>query len=311
MLPNLVAFARSGKCIGVVVATGLFLIIAIFIGRSIAYTGSFIPTASAANLSRSPSFIDQVGNVTILTWNIRYGQESGKRSNNWKKRKEAFREILGTGIDIDIICTQEALENQLQFFDDLLPFHSYVGVGRGDGKRTGEHCPIYYSCERFELLESGTFWLSDTPDTPSQTWGNRLPRICTWARLRKQDSDQVVRVFNTHFPLVGHARIKAATLIAERISEIDQDEPVIFAGDLNCAPKSGPRTILNSAGLRNTDAKHNSTYHLFGFGLVSLDAIMVGSHWLVQDGRVVRDKASSGYPSDHFGLLANLRLAVN
>ena len=290
--------------------TALLLPMAILIGRTVSFAGRFTPEASPATALQSPSYTDRLPGVTILTWNVLYGDETGKRSNNWIERKAAFAEILKDHVDLDFLCIQEALENQVQFFDNLLPFHNYVGAGRDDGGTGGEHCPIYYNYDRFELLESDTFWLSDTPNMPSRTWGSKLPRICTWARLRKLDSDQVVRVFNTHFPLVGHARIKAATLIAERIAKLDQNDPLIFAGDLNCGPKSVPRNILRSAGLRNTDAKHNSTYHLFGYGLVSLDAIMVGSRWLVQDGRVIRDKAFSGYPSDHFGVLVKLRLNV-
>lgn len=291
--------------------TVLFVPLAILIGRTVTFTGWFIPEAATATVLQSSAFVgDPSSDLTILTWNVLYGDEDGERSNNWMERKEAFAEIFRDHVNLDILCIQEALANQVRYFDNLLPFHNYVGVGRDDGRNAGEHCPIYYNYERFELLESETFWLSDTPDTPSQTWGNKLPRICTWARLRRLDSGQVLRVFNTHFPLVGHARIKAATLIAELIPEIDQSEAVIFAGDLNCGPKSKPRNILNSVGLRNTDVKHDSTYHIFGYGLLSLDAIMIGSRWLVQDGRVVRDKASSGYPSDHFGVYAKLRFIL-
>ena len=287
----------------------IILQVAILAGRTIT-TGLFTLKTATATPWQLSSFAGRSSDVTLLTWNVLYGDEYGKLSNNWNERKRAFAEILRNHDNLDILCIQEALENQIRFFDNLLPSHSYVGVGRDDGGSAGEHCPIFYHRQRFELLESETFWLSDTPDTPSRTWGNKLPRICTWARLRKPDSGQVVRVFNTHFPLVAQARIKAATLIAARLSEIDQNEPVIFAGDLNCGPKSRPRDVLNSVGLRNIDAKHNPTYHLFGYGLMSLDAIMVGRQWLVQDSRVLRDKTSSGYPSDHFGVLAQLRLTI-
>ena len=288
----------------------LLLPLAVLIGRTVTLPGRFGGEAYAGTSFQSLSFADPSSDVKILTWNVLYGDEHGELSNNWNERKEAFAEILRDHVNLDILCIQEALDNQVRFFDNLFPFHSYVGSGRDDGRNAGEHCPIYYHYERFELVESGTFWLSDTPNTPSQTWNSKLPRICTWARLRKLDSGQVVRVFNTHFPLVAHARIKAASLIAERIFEVDRNEPIIFAGDLNCGPKSRPRNILHSVGLRHTDAKHSSTYHIFGYGLRCLDAIMVGSRWLVQRGSVVRDRASSGYPSDHFGVLAELRLVV-
>ena len=118
-------------------------------------------------------------------------------------------------------------------------------------------------------------------------------------------------MFNTHFPLVGHARAKAATLFVQKIYKLAEDEPVILAGDLNCGPNSKPRNILRTVGLVETDESHNYTYHLFGYGLISLDAIMVNHRWIVKGGDVIRKKGESGYPSDHFGVFSNLRLSIN
>ena len=288
----------------------LLVPLAIHISHTLTFVDSSIPNTSATGAFPYSAFTDPASEITVLTWNVLYGSEEGERSNNWGDRKVAFAEILKDHVNLDILCIQEALENQVRYFDHLLPFHHYIGVGRDDGRHGGEHCPIYFHNQRFELLECDTFWLSDTPDVPSLTWGNKLPRICTWARLRRINSGQVFRVFNTHFPLNGHARKKSARLIAERISVSNPNEPIVFAGDLNCGPRSRPRIILSSAGLNNTDPNNNATFHFFGFGLVNLDAIMVGSRWLVKDIRIARDKAPSGYPSDHFGVIAKLGLKL-
>lgn len=247
--------------------------------------------------------------VTILTWNIRWGSEKGPYANKWNVRKESFRSIFEQLRETDIICFQETLREQLLVFDQFLPHHARVGVGREDGRFQGEYCAIYYPPMRFRKLESGTFWLSDTPDVPSRSWGARHYRICTWIRLQEQNTSRTFLVFNTHFPLRNAARERSAELLVTRIrQEQMQGEPVIVAGDLNSGPNSDPREILERAGLRSTEIAGRFTFHWRGIGLASLDAVLVSQGWRVERGDIIKTKGGRIYPSDHYGVRVTLRM---
>ena len=256
--------------------------------------------------SRIPSASESQGLVSsadlnVLTWNIQYGSDNGERSNRWNKRKKSLETVLPATSDIDILCIQEGMQDQLRFINELFPEFDYLGNGREDGAAKGEFCAIYFDRKRLELIKSDTFWLSDTPSIPSITWGNFLPRICTWARFKDKNTDKTVRVYNTHFPLTGNARRKAAVLIAEHIAA-DPHEPVILAGDLNSGPGSIPWKTFNLIGLQNVNTAGDPTYHFRGFGIRCLDAIMIGNEGIVRDYEVIREKGKYGYPSDHFGI---------
>ncbi len=126
---------------------------------------------------------DPVG-IRVVTWNIHCGQDGGPRWKrfNWSRRKAALAAAL-RDTDADVVCVQEARVEQVAFLESLLPTHRRAGVGRG-GEMVGEHCAIFFSRDRFTLLDSGTFWLKEPCDVPGCGSLLGLSRICTWVRLR-------------------------------------------------------------------------------------------------------------------------------
>ncbi len=152
--------------------------------------------------------------ILLLDWNIQVGSDAGMFRNQWKRRKQGVSMLLSREKP-DVMCLQEALKEQIDFIQSKVPGYSYVGVGRDDGKQEGEHCAIFYS-KRFEVLDQGTFWLSDTPDSSENTWDAIFKRICTWVRFRDLPTGNKFCVFNTHFPLIPEARDKAVKLLLQR-----------------------------------------------------------------------------------------------
>jgi len=74
-----------------------------------------------------------------------------------------------------------------------------VGCSRdGEGKESGEWNTILYRKERFDLVSSGTFWLTDTPNTISKLEGITYNRICTWAVLKDKVANIEIMLCNTH-----------------------------------------------------------------------------------------------------------------
>ena len=119
----------------------------------------------------------------------------------------------------------------------LYPSTGVSASGREDGREAGEFCPILFRAAKFSLDSSGTFWFSDTPEIPSRTWGNRVTRICTWARLIERDSGTAFYFYNVHLDHESQAaRVKGVSLLLSRIRKRPADDPVIVTGDFNAEP---------------------------------------------------------------------------
>jgi len=248
--------------------------------------------------------------VRVLSWNIQYGRDQGADLNRWPQRKRVLKTAIEE-VKPDILCVQEALHGQVLYMEKLLPDHACVSVGRDDGKAGGEHCPTFFAKRLFDRMDDGTFWLSDTPEKPSRTWGNQYYRICTWAALKYRSDGQKLTVLNTHFPLNAPAREKAARQIVAFLKERGKDEAIILAGDFNCGPSSGPCLLFEQIGLKNAEAASGrrtstGTYHFSGFSLACIDAIFVSQGFSVREHHMLRRSSGKLYPSDHFGVLAVL-----
>lgn len=180
-----------------------------------------------------------------MTFNIRYDNPHDG-IYGWDQRKELVFSLLKLESP-DIIGFQEALENQVNELADSLPHYAWVGVGRDDGKKAGEFAPLFFRRDRFTLLDSGYFWLSDTPELPgSISWGAACTRIVTWIRILENASGSNLFAFNTHFDHVSEqARVNAATLLLSRIREIAGDSAILLTGDFNCTPRDQAFGILS------------------------------------------------------------------
>jgi endonuclease/exonuclease/phosphatase family metal-dependent hydrolase len=146
----------------------------------------------------------------------------------------------------DIMGMQEVLWNQYQAMDSVMKGYSSVGVGRDDGARGGELNPVFFRKERFDLVRTLTFWLSETPDLPgSRGWGASLPRIVTWLELVDKNSHEHFFFFNTHFAHDSDsARIMSSRILLQEIEKIADGFPFIVTGDFNMLPYTTAYSIL-------------------------------------------------------------------
>ncbi len=247
--------------------------------------------------------------IRIVTWNVLRGQDSGPpwEQANWPARKGPLRAALAeTGADV--VCLQEALAGQLASLEEGLRGYRRVGTPRRDG----EHCAVLYAADRFEALGEGTFWLEDPVREPGlgPGWVSG-PRICTWVRLRDRAAGRTFRLYNLHSYLTEEARLGAARLVAAQIAAGDPADPVVLAGDFNAPPGEASRRAFAAAGLEDAAALAGGrpgepTYQWYGVGLRCLDGVLVGPGWRVLRHRVLDVKPENTFPSDHFGLLADL-----
>jgi endonuclease/exonuclease/phosphatase family metal-dependent hydrolase len=262
----------------------------------------------------APAAKSDPASVRVVTWNIHCGQDDGPpwERFDWPSRKHALREALSQAAP-DVLCVQEARPGQVAFLEQALPGHDRVGVGRDDGRDGGEYCAIYYDRARFERLDGGTFWLAEPTDTPRPGSAFSVKRICTWVRLRDRDTGRVVRLYNSHLPLTEGPRREAARVILERMAAGDPSDAVVLTADFNASPSAPSRRRFAEAGLVDSavlagERPGRWTLHLYGIPLRCIDGILVGAGGKVERHALLDVKPGNVFPSDHFGLLADLSL---
>ena len=187
----------------------------------------------AASFSMPAFAADGAEPIKLISYNLRTSH--GKDGDNvWMKRRHATPEMIRREAP-DVFGVQEGLIDQLHYIDAECPQYARVGVGRDDGAEKGEFMAVYYLRDRFELLDSGTFWLSETPDKVSRGWDGACNRTVTWVELKDRKSGKEFFYFNTHLDHKGKAaREEGVKLLIEKIHEIaGKKAPAIVGGDFN------------------------------------------------------------------------------
>ncbi|HQW67356.1 MAG TPA: endonuclease/exonuclease/phosphatase family protein, partial [Gemmatimonadales bacterium] len=196
-----------------------------------------------------------------------------------------------------------------------------IGVGRDDGKQAGEYAAIWVDTLRFQVVQSGTFWFSDTPEVPgSKHWGNGITRISTWARLVDRATGDTLRLYNNHWDHQSQpSRERSAALLLERIAtDGSPRDGILVMGDFN-ADEANPaaKAMVNSTRvpLRDTfravhpDARVVGTFNSFrgDSTLGKIDFVLADRSWSVRDAGIDRRRFGPLWPSDHFAVWAILQ----
>lgn len=257
--------------------------------------------------------------LSVMTFNMRYDNpEDGE--NNWRFRRERVAEVIKAQ-DVDVLGTQELLSNQFDDLSGLLTGYQGVGVGRLDGAESGEYCAVFFKKERFTLLNSGTFWLSETPEVVgSLGWDGACERIATWVVLRDRDGRELFFI-DTHLDHVGQvARDEGVSLLMKRIETLSGGRPVILTGDFNSEPESSVVAHVQKDGvLRDAKAiaaqRSGTDWSFSDFGRIPeaerplLDYIFVSGDIEAVRYEVLPDTFDGGYVSDHAPVMAVVKIA--
>ncbi len=200
--------------------------------------------------------------MNVMSFNIRIDNPKDG-AQNWQLRKENAVRMIDY-YDLDIIGMQEVFINPLNYLKRNLEQYNTIGVGKDDGIEKGSFTPIFYKKERFSELDSGTFWLSETPHKTSKGWDANLNRIATWAKLKDRTTGKVFLFMNTHFDHRGDkARIESAKLLKAKLKELSNDLQIILSGDFNLTPDSEGINTLKEPNGEHTllDSKSISKYN--------------------------------------------------
>jgi len=275
--------------------------------------GALTPTSSGDELNKQDEFA-----VAVMSYNIRFDNPNDG-SSAWPYRKDAVADIIGRKYQVDIVGLQEVLFHQLHDLTELLPYYDWVGVGRDDGNQKGEFSPILFRSDKFDLIATNTFWLSEKPEMPgSKSWDTSITRVVTWAKFREKETQSEFYFFNTHFDHRGQqARIESAKLLVERVNMISENLPVIITGDFNVNERSDAYAIMeNSASIHDaryiSESKHEGPTASFNnwFEIRSpetrIDYIFVGDKVRVLKHRILDDVYNSRFPSDHLPVMSEV-----
>ncbi|WP_228462928.1 endonuclease/exonuclease/phosphatase family protein [Chryseobacterium caseinilyticum] len=253
--------------------------------------------------------------LKVMSFNIRLNVESDQ-DNAWPKRKEEALALLEY-YHPDVLGVQEALPEQMKDMKTGLKNYDFVGVGRDDGKEKGEFSAIFFDTQKLQIVKSGTFWLSETPEKPSKGWDAALNRICTYAIFKDLKSKKEFLAMNIHFDHVGNlARVKSSELILKKAEELNPENlPLVLTGDFNLTEDTEPVKIL-SQNLKDTfyhsEKKHygpKGTFTGFNVSEVPKDRIdyIFVKGFKIKSHRHINDRRENLlYPSDHFPVLSEL-----
>lgn len=261
--------------------------------------------------------------LRVMTFNLRYAT-AADGANSWEQRKEILLETIRT-FGPDLLGTQEMLALQGDYLVENLKGYKLVGVGRDDGQRKGEFSAVLYSTDRFEQLDSGTFWLSETPEKiGSKSWDSSLPRIATWVRLRdRRQNGKELCYLNTHWDHRGNqARVESGKIIRAWLAGHAAHAPAIVTGDLNVTDDhpgylalvaaDGPPPLLHDVfrQVHPTAGAEEATFHNFGGNRKGrrIDFILATPELKGIEAAIDHTNRDGRYPSDHYPVTAVLKI---
>ena len=252
--------------------------------------------------------------IHIMDYNIRYLTPSDSDTRNWSYRAG----LIANGIEKDapgIIGFQEVTKSQYTFLCETLTNYDSIIMYR-DSSKNAEGCPIFYETDLYTLIDSDSFWLSETPNEMSKSWDSSQYRVCSYVVLKDNASEKEFAVFNTHLDHASNAaKINGIQLILAKIAEYDV-LPVILMGDFNSNEDSMTYEIATATLLdtkyQTANTMTSCTYQNWGKSLdrKCIDYIMVSdTGFTVNSYKVITDTYNGIYASDHFPVTVSLTLA--
>jgi endonuclease/exonuclease/phosphatase family metal-dependent hydrolase len=270
--------------------------------------------------------------IRVMSFNVRGSFHDARKKNAWRNRA-ALNIATIERYAPDVIGLQEAQRGNLGAYHKRLPRYAHIRGPRYGNTAPHDFNTILFDPERLEPLNSGGFWLSETPEKYSRSWKTSVARSATWALFRMLNTDLSFLHLNTHLDHVSApARQEGSKLIVRRVVEISArtgvDPPAIVTGDFNSRPGNRTyRTFIESGfvdtylAAGNEDGEGANTFHAFrgaryrdahpGRGPRRIDWIFLKdpkkrlqakSHRIIHDA----DEISGLYPSDHYPILAEL-----
>jgi endonuclease/exonuclease/phosphatase family metal-dependent hydrolase len=273
--------------------------------------------------------------LRVMTFNINGNDFDPNSDDAWKDWPHRADLTLSTirRYAADVIGLQEVVGSNIEVFRGQLPGYDYELGQEYDQGQSAAHTSIFWKRARFNLVASGRFWFSRTPDVRSSDWGVPYPMGATWVRLQDRPTGEHLFVMNTHFEDGGegeHSRVESSKLMIERLQELAPNIPVIVTGDFNCNPWSDAYRLFLANGFTDTyraagnaDTLGANTFHGYAgeryfpleWGGEDADLFWRVDWILTRNGQqciqtssstIIRDATPPLYPSDHYPLVSEV-----
>lgn len=249
--------------------------------------------------------------LIVMSCNVRCISPTDLGKKSWFYRAD----LIMQGIQKEqpsVIGFQEVTKWHYSYLCDTLGMYDSVITYRDDAFNS-EGCPIFYRSDIYTLIDKGSFWLSETPDVMSKSWGAQFNRVCSYVILKDNATETEFVVFNTHLSHVSdEARINGIQVVLDKIKEFGS-LPAVLMGDLNAEEDS---QTYKSATVNFLDTKYQTentmtscTYQAWGKQLDKncIDYILVSkTGFKTNSYKVVTDTYDGVYSSDHFPLSVSL-----
>ena len=258
----------------------------------------------------------QSESLNIMSYNIRLDVKSDG-INQWNNRREGIVSLIKEEKP-DVFGIQEGLPHQVAYLSKQLEEYTMIGEGR-DGENNGEYSAIYYKNKKLELINSETFWLSETSKKPSIGWDAALNRIATVGVFKIINSDKKIVIYNSHFDHIGkEARENSVNVILNHIKENNfSKDGIVVMGDFNSLPTDAPIKLLSenledsfNGSLVKKPAGKLGTFNAFDIHnklLKRIDYIFTKNIEVV-DFKHIHKKLPNGlWPSDHLPVFVTIK----
>lgn len=208
--------------------------------------------AFSGSTSRCTAAETQPLELTVVSFNVLVDFGSHPEVPSWKKRRELCVLML-RDTEADLIGLQETSPGQLRYLLEQLPDYAAHYYQKREGDPGYPDATLLYDKRKFEALETGHWWLSPTPEKVSTGFGNALPRIVVWAKLKHKPTDRELYFVDTHFDNSRPSQTKMAALCEDQLAPFRETNlPIVFVGDFNTDQSRGDYAKLTSGGWKDS-----------------------------------------------------------